>query len=370
MKLIAPAETVKWMTAQGVATASAPLRLPARPELGLLPRVCAPIRCQSLLLGYVWLIDADSSLNDDELRVTADAAERAGLLMYRERLLDELGRGRERELVRDLLGPDDRVRDHAAAELVETDRFRAKSVVLAAVVQVRGGDVDTRDAVELALSVGLDQAARHLPPRGAVSLARLDQGVILLAQRQARGYEPATHTAVRTLHDQLKRSLPSECTATIGLGEPQPGLALARDSQRQALQAVQVAEMVPTFGPVAAWADLGIYRVLASVPRDQVSGDLLHPGLRALLADQKSRHLLHSLEVFLDLAGDVKATSEQLRLHRTSLYYRLSRVEQLADISLGNGSDRLAMHLGLKLARFCQLWSGAENPADLPAERP
>ena len=46
------------------------------------------------------------------------------------------------------------------------------------------------------------------------------------------------------------------------------------------------------------------------------------------------------------------STAEALFLHRASLYYRLQRIEELTGASLKSGSDRLALHLGLKLARL------------------
>jgi DNA-binding PucR family transcriptional regulator len=42
-------------------------------------------------------------------------------------------------------------------------------------------------------------------------------------------------------------------------------------------------------------------------------------------------------------------------VHRTSLYYRLSRIELISGMDLASGGDRLSLHLGLKLARLLHL---------------
>ena len=42
-------------------------------------------------------------------------------------------------------------------------------------------------------------------------------------------------------------------------------------------------------------------------------------------------------------------------MHRTSLYYRLSRIELITGMNLASGTDRLSLHLGLKLARLLHL---------------
>jgi PucR-like helix-turn-helix protein len=62
-----------------------------------------------------------------------------------------------------------------------------------------------------------------------------------------------------------------------------------------------------------------------------------------------------TLEVYLDLGCDAKAASERLHLHRATLYYRLEKVARLTDANLRDGNDRLALHLGFKLARLAGL---------------
>ena len=68
-----------------------------------------------------------------------------------------------------------------------------------------------------------------------------------------------------------------------------------------------------------------------------------------LLADRAASTLLPTLGTFLDCAGDVRRTATELRVHRTTLYHRLSRVEQISGLSLRDGRDRLLMHLTMRL---------------------
>jgi DNA-binding PucR family transcriptional regulator len=80
---------------------------------------------------------------------------------------------------------------------------------------------------------------------------------------------------------------------------------------------------------------------------------MIHPGLRSLIEKgSRGDSLVQTLEVFLDSAGDVRAASEQLFAHRTSLYYRLRRIQELTGLDLSNGDDRLIAHLGLRIARL------------------
>ena len=57
-------------------------------------------------------------------------------------------------------------------------------------------------------------------------------------------------------------------------------------------------------------------------------------------------------EVFLDHAGQAGRTAAALAVHRQTLYYRLSRIEQLTGLDLADGRARLLLHITLKSARL------------------
>src|SRR5919198_3127292 len=68
---------------QGIARATEAVRTAPRPELGLQSRVCVPIRCQGALFGYLWLIDADQSLTEEDCAAAERTAAEIGTAMYR-----------------------------------------------------------------------------------------------------------------------------------------------------------------------------------------------------------------------------------------------------------------------------------------------
>ena len=100
---------------------------------------------------------------------------------------------------------------------------------------------------------------------------------------------------------------------------------------------------------VARWDDLAAHRLLTALP--PTAFDDLPEGLRQLL-DGSHEQLVLTLETYLDHAGDVKRTAAELWLHRTSLYYRLRRIEEVAGVDLNRGEDRLLCHVALRLARL------------------
>ena len=101
--------------------------------------------------------------------------------------------------------------------------------------------------------------------------------------------------------------------------------------------------------PLARWDELRAYRLLTALP--PTAFDDLPIGLRKLL-EGGHEQLVLTLETYLDHAGDVKSTAADLWLHRTSLYYRLRRIEEVAGVDLNRGEDRLLCHVALRLSRL------------------
>lgn len=351
---------VDWVRQQGIAKAEGPVRIPANPELDLLPRVCVPVRCRGVLLGYLWLVDAEEQLTDADLTVAAEAADAAGVVLYREQLLEDLERARERELLRDLFASDIGTRQHAAQELVDANLFvPGRETVVLALQPMSGEGQEPDETLQAAVDMALMQLRRSLMMRNALHLGHHDRGVLLVASPQQRTGDGGW---LADVGNQLKAafidSLPADAgpwRPIVGIGDPVPTLAEAVDSQRHAYQAARIAQILE-MGDVAVWSDLGVYRILAQLPAEELTESALHPALVTLLSNEGGTPLLESLECYLDLVGDARAAAERLNVHRTTLYYRLNRIEQVAGVDLHKGSDRLALHLGLKIARLAGLY--------------
>ncbi|MFC4858069.1 PucR family transcriptional regulator [Actinophytocola glycyrrhizae] len=299
--------------AAGVFESRGPLRVPGSGPV--LPRVCVPVRHRDRLLGFLWLID-EPPLPDAAVNEASAASAGLALTLLHDALAAGLSAQRELAAVAGVLLGEDPT---GARVLVDEGGFPSAPVT----VLVVRGPMPRADLEHGLLAARLKFPSRHL--------MRVDHGVLLCAGRVPVAEVPALFPG----------------PAVVGVGEPRPSLSQAAASYTEALHASLVAERVPALAPVATWSALGVYRMLAAVPADAI-----HPGLVVLLAAPEHAPLLTTLETYLDSAGSAVETSRTLRLHRTSLYYRLQRVEALTGTDLKNGGDRLMLHLSLKLARL------------------
>jgi sugar diacid utilization regulator len=339
-------EALQWAFSFGIEEAEGPVRLPANPDIGAEARVCIPIRTREVLLGFMFIVDPEETLDAAQLLQAEQAAAAAADVLYRERRLRELERERERWLLTHLLGDDAADADDAARALADEGFLDAGRV---AVLVIRADAEPAR--CEIAVGAALDRLRRLVPPRGGLELRQADHGVFVIALDDAAATSPRDLAErLITLADEAMRAEDTKAVTRVGIGGAQP-LAAAARSYRQARDAAAVAQRVARFGRVAAWDELGVYRTLARFP-DDLDDEALHPGLVALLRDGAHEQLVETLEAYLDRAGDIKATAEALSLHRATLYYRLQRIEEITGARLKVGEDRLALHLGLRLSRL------------------
>ncbi|MER7906263.1 helix-turn-helix domain-containing protein [[Kitasatospora] papulosa] len=317
-----------WFEGFGITRATGPVRIPAAPEAGVFrDRVCLPVRHRGVVLGYVWLLDADPGPTDGQLAAAMDVAARIGALLADE---ERAGTDLSREFGAVLVAVSGWQRDMAVSALREALGADADGLHVLVCVTPWEGEAPSARTVPsaAALATVADPGARPL-----AALVRL---------RSPEALDPATTAAERL------RSVAGP-TATAGLAAARRGLAELADAWQEALSAARAASAESRFGPVTDWSAIGPYRLLAALPRTQ--GTAPDQAVRTLLAPAHAE-LARTAEVFLDRAGQASRTASELGIHRQTLYYRLARVQQLTGLDLNDGEDRLLLHMALKAARL------------------
>ena len=342
-----------WFRQFGIVTAKQPLRIPRDAGRGILGRLCVPIDHHGIRVGYLWLIDDDEHLDGAAVSAAATAARQAGLLIAEEMLAERLASG----VLDHLLSPAAELRTESARQIGDSGLLAERGQVIAVVAQPVS---PAADADRPAIAGSLREVTRRQPPGTVLGLAHNDHGVVVA---RCAGLDPATELwpVAEALCQAMSRRMPAGESAAppvvAGIGDPRAMLANAYLSYREARHAARVAATIASAGPIASWQGLGVFRILAQLPMSQEVTSSLDPRLVRLIG-QCDPAVLDTLETFLDLAGDIKATAERLHVHRGTLYYRLEKAEQIAGMDLRNGQDRLALHLGFKLARLAGVYAG------------
>ncbi|MFJ2887632.1 PucR family transcriptional regulator [Streptomyces sp. NPDC087305] len=318
-----------WFEGFGITRATGPVRIPPTPEAGVYRgRICLPVRHRGVVLGYVWLLDDDPGPSAPQLDAAMRVTARIGALLGDEA---QAGADLTRELRAVLTAERGWQRDMAVA-------------ALRTALGPRGDGPHTVVCVAPWPSADPDDApsARTVPHATAlctVPWGTTEQCLAVLVRLRALDVgSPAEATAARLLKDGPRAA---------GVGRPRTGLTDLAATWQEATSAARAALAEPRLAPIADWSHIGPYRLLTTLPPDSPHDPAIAP-----LLSPSHHELARTAEVYLDCAGQAGRTAAELGIHRQTLYYRLSRVEQLTGLDLDDGEDRLLLHMGLKRARL------------------
>ncbi|MEV5612182.1 helix-turn-helix domain-containing protein [Streptomyces sp. NPDC052225] len=317
-----------WFEGFGIARATEPVRIPATPEAGVYRgRICLPVRHRGIVLGYVWLLDDEPGPTREQLDAAMQVAGRIGA-----QLADEAQAGADltREFHSVLTAERGWQRDMAVAALRTALGARADGLhTVVCVAPWPSADPD--DAPSVRTIAAAD--ALCTVPWGATGQAL----ALLVRLRSAEVLAPALTAAAKL------RARAGTGGVAAGIGAPRSDLAELATAWQEATAAARTALADPRLGPDTQWSAIGPYRLLTALPAEAAHD----PAVAPLLAPAH-RQLARTAEVFLDCAGQAGRTAAALGIHRQTLYYRLSRVEQLTGLDLDEGEDRLLLHMALK----------------------
>lgn len=331
----------------GTRTWRGPHRMAASPELGALrPRMCFPIRAaRDELLGYIWVIEA-TPMSADEIALTSTVAEQVRDILLRSQLALESETREVEALVLALVAGDEPERQIAGADLLDLGWFRsAKQFSTLALVVDEDPDGLAGPSVTSLLRPALRRFHQVLTPRMVASCVTERESVVVIGHPAPVDIGWATGLATR-LHSEIA-GIETDLGARvrIGVGSVQPALADCRLAFDQAVQAARIAQRRRI--AVEAWGADPLQSLLDAAIRPEIDHRLLPKVLHQVDAQEQST--LDVVETYLDLGGNVIATADRAHLHRTSVYYRLHRFEEVTGLSLQDGRTRLLLHLWLKV---------------------
>jgi len=339
-----PLAAVRWIKSLGLPAAVAPQRVPANPDLGMAARIGVPLRYSDLTVGFLWLIDEPEPLSDDEVAAAAAVADRAAAVMHRMRLLERQHRRREQLLLQRLAAGNEATSARAAEELLGAGHL--ESAARYRVLALHAGHGLQPELVRAGVVDALERLRRRLPARRVVAAEVADVGLAVLAC--PAGEDPRRHAAALA---RMAREADTELRPVVGVSA-----AVAADELRRACRQAHDAAAAVAFDAesdgIVCWDELGAYATILEARSSVDPLAAVPAGLRRLLDSPDAPALVATLETYLELAGDAAAAAAALSLHRSSLYGRLRRIEEIAGADLRSGDDRLMLHLGLRLWRL------------------
>ncbi|MEI3612408.1 helix-turn-helix domain-containing protein [Pseudogracilibacillus sp. SO30301A] len=161
-------------------------------------------------------------------------------------------------------------------------------------------------------------------------------------------------TYYRNLMQEINRVIMDSaiiCRALLGIGSVTASLEDYYVSSEQAYQALKIIQKNYHEMDYAFFENLGAYTVLQHLQHVRAAELFMTSQLEPILEYSKKSNmdLLHTLKSFLSTNCNAKQTADLLFLHRSSLRYRLEKIEELLHVDLDNSEHIFQLMMALKL---------------------
>jgi sugar diacid utilization regulator len=147
---------------------------------------------------------------------------------------------------------------------------------------------------------------------------------------------------------------------SVGVSDPCTGVATYARGFEEAASAAEVGGLIRGTPGVTTYDELGPYKYVLN--SEEGVRDRYRERLGALIAYDRRRgtRLLDTLEGYLDLRGNVVATSRALFIHPNTLRQRLGRIEQVSGVDLEH-DDWLSLAVATKVVKLQRMREAARE---------
>jgi len=205
--------------------------------------------------------------------------------------------------------------------------------------------------VKLEILSAITGVFTHLGKK-VLTLIRLDAVIIMLPSQ--RNYKEQQKT--KEIASELLRVLPTRFVGlsfNVGWGNPHKDITEAKKSLAQAEQSIRVVQTIPDSAKCMGYDELGFFKVLFSVDRENLE-EFRNEVLNGLLEyDRKhSAELANTLATYLEENGNCARVSERLYIHRNTLKYRVQKITDISGRNLSDPNDRMLLYFATIVQKF------------------
>ena len=155
-------------------------------------------------------------------------------------------------------------------------------------------------------------------------------------------------------HTDLYRAVSADVSSnrgSIGVGSLVDAPCALPRSFSEAQRAFKIKRASPTPYGSRRFEDLGVYRILDSGDGRPEVRSFVQEWLGGLRDYDRTKHaeLVKTLAYYLDCGGNYDLTAQSLKIHRSTLRYRLGRIRDITGRDLQDVDTRLNLHLASRI---------------------
>ncbi len=321
-----------------------PKYLQAMPDVGLeMERILAPIVVHGELYGFMWVIADEHGLSEIDMMAIESGSTIAALMM----LYQESVQSAEASLKGSLMSQ--LIEGNASRETILTDASMRYGVDLRSSYVMMMVECAMNGSQKLSSLYRIINQMIATDGWNAV-VGQFAGQIVVLAQDD----EHLKALAARIQERAALSKLCGDTTPRVGVSGLQQGTDNVRCAYDQCVDVLHITRRLDPSSRVIYFSELGYLHTLFHAGASTLSGNPYVPLLRRLL-DEKQADLFRTLEAYLDSGGNGVGTAEILHIHRSTLNYRLQRINHIIEYNLQDPMIRTNLQVAVKLMRLFEV---------------
>ncbi len=320
-----------------------------------LAQVMVPILIRHEAIGYLSLVGKDGDFNYLERILLGQVAPILALEFVRERERSEVESRYQVEAFMDVVQGNYQQPEEmqARARLLGYDLTQPQIVVIFELAGNEAEHAESHTHAQWSRRVR-DELLRAWPTCWVMNEPQRVTALLPLTKTESGGEEPANEHSILTRLERVQARVQQSSGPVLysgGIGRVAQELQEISRSMREAQQALEIGRRLFAGGQLHSFAHLGIYRLLFYLYGHDELTAFYQETLGPLLEHDSHSNsaLIETLECFFRCNGNLSETARAMHLHRNSLLYRLSRIEESLGRSLEDAELRLALQIALKI---------------------
>ncbi|MFJ7727976.1 PucR family transcriptional regulator [Neobacillus sp. NPDC097160] len=324
-----------------------PIRVKKMNDIGLKSRVAISIWKQDEVLGFIWAIEIDKRLTDEDfdlLKKAADAVKNKLLqLQTRKNKKEE----HSQEFFWKLLT------GHLKGEKEIYENFHSLQITpassFALVVFQFQQNITSKEEQSISYLLKTSQILK-------IMLYTIDCNQLILLVSPTNIDEPFqqldhfTRTFVQNLGDRYGVKDISPVYSSIYKDYQKLGKAY-----NETLTVLSIKEKFPfETKDIFNYQKLGIYQLFELILEKRRNDDYENDSLKRLheYDNKHNSNLVETLEVFLNQDNNINDAAKELNVHANTLNYRLKRITEIGNVNFKDPNQKMILYLDLKLEKY------------------
>ncbi|OIJ08528.1 PucR family transcriptional regulator [Anaerobacillus arseniciselenatis] len=324
-----------------------PVRISEINDIGLGDRVATAIVSKNGILGYIWVLEIDKRLSEEQFSLLKQAAQTAKNQLLQVQVRKKKKQEGHQELFWQILTG--HLKSHEEIK-EKIEQFGLPPSLPASVIIFQFKDeITPKIESHISYMVTTTQQLR-------ITFFVISRHELILLGSPLQGSEDKSAT-VNFIEDFISQmgkrfkvnNIQGACGSSYDTYEK------VEKSYHEAITVLNIKNQFPQeVGDTYSYQQLGIYRYLEVLLKKKQEDGYENATLKKLgeYDGINKTQLLETLEIYLNNDSNVNDAAKELHIHTNTLIYRLKRIVEIADIDLKNPNQKMTLYLDIKLNKL------------------